>query len=236
MTEAADSVPAAAGVPMPAGGGESAATAKPGTGVAAESTRPGAGDDSAPSGRVGPVPVVNAANGLTALRLALVPVFVGLVVSSEMVHSGWRVAACLTFAFASMTDLVDGWIARRWALVTSFGKVADPIADKALTGTALVLLSWYDRIPWWITVLILVREFGITLMRFWVIRYGVIAASRGGKAKTAVQILAIVWYLWPVPESAAGVGPWILAVAVVVTVVTGLDYVVRALRLRRPAR
>ncbi|MGI5153340.1 CDP-diacylglycerol--glycerol-3-phosphate 3-phosphatidyltransferase [Plantactinospora sp. CA-294935] len=179
--------------------------------------------------------MVNAANGLTALRLALVPVFVGLVISSGMVHAGWRVAACLTFVVASATDLVDGWIARRWALVTSFGKVADPIADKALTGTALVLLSWYDRIPWWITVLILVREFGITLMRFWVIRYGVIAASRGGKAKTAVQILAIVWYLWPVPESVTWVGPWILGVAVVVTVVTGLDYVVRALRLRRAA-
>ncbi|WP_422774852.1 CDP-diacylglycerol--glycerol-3-phosphate 3-phosphatidyltransferase [Plantactinospora sp. WMMC1484] len=177
--------------------------------------------------------MINAANGLTALRLALVPVFVGLVLASGMVHSGWRVAACLTFVLASVTDLVDGWIARRYALVTSFGKVADPIADKALTGTALILLSWYDRIPWWITVLILVREFGITMMRFWVIRYGVIAASRGGKAKTAVQILAIVWYLWPVPASLAGVGPWILGVAVLVTVVTGLDYVVRALRLRR---
>jgi len=177
--------------------------------------------------------VVNAANGLTALRLALVPVFVALVVSSGMVHSGWRVAACLTFAVASVTDLVDGWIARRWALVTSFGKVADPIADKALTGTALALLSWYDRIPWWITALILVREFGITLMRFWVIRYGVIAASRGGKAKTAVQILAIVWYLWPVPAGLGWIGPWILAAAVVVTVLTGLDYVLRALRLRR---
>ncbi|MEO3743002.1 CDP-diacylglycerol--glycerol-3-phosphate 3-phosphatidyltransferase [Plantactinospora sp. B5E13] len=192
--------------------------------------------DGAPAGRVGPVPVVNAANGLTALRLVLVPVFAGLVFVSEMTDPGWRVVACLTFGFASATDLVDGWIARRYALVTSFGKVADPIADKALTGTALVLLSWYDRIPWWVTVVILAREFGITLMRFWVIRYGVIAASRGGKVKTAVQILAIVWYLWPVPEVVDWVGPWILGVALVVTVVTGLDYVVRALRLRRSVR
>jgi CDP-diacylglycerol--glycerol-3-phosphate 3-phosphatidyltransferase len=188
------------------------------------------------AGRGGSVPVVNAANVLTVLRLALVPVFVGLVVVSDLIRPGWRVAACLTFAFASATDLVDGWVARRYALVTSFGKVADPIADKALTGTALVLLSWYDRIPWWVTVLILTREFGVTLIRFWVIRYGVIAASRGGKVKTAVQILAIVWYLWPVSPSAAGVGPVILGVAVVVTVLTGLDYVVRALRLRRSVR
>jgi len=171
------------------------------------------------AGRGGSVPVVNAANVLTVLRLALVPVFVGLVVVSDLIRPGWRVAACLTFAFASATDLVD-----------------DPIADKALTGTALVLLSWYDRIPWWVTVLILTREFGVTLIRFWVIRYGVIAASRGGKVKTAVQILAIVWYLWPVSPSAAGVGPVILGVAVVVTVLTGLDYVVRALRLRRSVR
>jgi CDP-diacylglycerol--glycerol-3-phosphate 3-phosphatidyltransferase len=179
------------------------------------------------------VPVVNAANAFTVLRLVLVPVFMVLVIMSGMTHPGWRVAACLTFAFASMTDLVDGWIARRFALVTSFGKVADPIADKALTGSALVLLSWYDRIPWWVTLVVLAREFGVTLIRFWVIRYGVIAASRGGKIKTAVQILAIVWYLWPAPSALAGIGPWILTVAVVVTLLSGLDYVVRALRLRR---
>jgi CDP-diacylglycerol--glycerol-3-phosphate 3-phosphatidyltransferase len=184
---------------------------------------------------VGVVPVVNVANGLTALRIMLVPVFVALVVVSEMTHPGWRIAACLTFAFASATDFVDGWIARRFALVTSFGKVADPIADKALTGSALVLLSWYDRLPWWVTAVVLGREFGVTLIRFWVIRYGVIAASRGGKIKTALQIVAIVWYLWPVPATISGVGPWLVVAAVAVTLFTGLDYVVRALRLRRPA-
>ncbi len=181
----------------------------------------------------GRVPVINAANVLTGVRLVLVPVFVILVAASGMTHAGWRVAAALTFAFASMTDFVDGWIARRYHLVTSFGKVADPIADKALTGTALVLLSGYDRLPWWVTVAILTREFGVTLIRFWVIRYGVIAASRGGKAKTALQILAITWYLLPFPDPLAAVGPWIMGVAVAVTVVTGLDYVLRALRLRR---
>ena len=179
------------------------------------------------------VPLVNAANALTALRLALVPVFLALVVAAQMTHPRWRIAACLTFVLASMTDLVDGWIARRFALVTSFGKVADPIADKALTGTALVLLSWYDRIPWWVTALILAREIGVTVMRFWVIRFAVIAASRGGKVKTTLQIVAIVWYLWPVPSAIAGVGPWILGAAVVATVLTGLDYVLRVLRMRR---
>jgi CDP-diacylglycerol--glycerol-3-phosphate 3-phosphatidyltransferase len=117
-----------------------------------------------------------------------------------------------------------------------FGKVADPIADKALTGSALVLLSWYDRLPWWVTVIILVREIGVTLLRLWVIRHGVIAASRGGKVKTALQILAIAWYLWPFPDPVDRIGPVIMAGAVVVTVVTGVDYVVRAIRLRRNGR
>jgi CDP-diacylglycerol--glycerol-3-phosphate 3-phosphatidyltransferase len=181
-------------------------------------------------------PVLNAANGLTALRLLLVPVFVLLVVASQLEHAGWRIAACLTFAFASATDLVDGWIARRYALVTPFGKVADPIADNALTGSALVLLSWFHALPWWVTAVILAREWGITLMRFWVIRYGVIAASRGGKLKTALQIIAIAWYLWPVPQFLEPVGFWIMTAALVVTVVTGLDYILQAIRLRQTAR
>ena len=185
--------------------------------------------------RPAPVPVVNAANALTALRLILIPVFIAFTVTSQLTHAGWRIAACLAFGFASLTDFVDGWIARRFELVTAFGKVADPIADKALTGTALVLLSAYGRLPWWVTVVILAREIGVTLLRFWVIRYGVIAASRGGKAKTALQVLAIAWYLWPFPPALAAVGPWIMATAVVVTVATGLDYALRALRMRREA-
>ncbi|MCX4473814.1 putative CDP-diacylglycerol--glycerol-3-phosphate 3-phosphatidyl-transferase 2 [Micromonospora sp. MW-13] len=190
--------------------------------------------ESTPSPVVARVPVLNAANALTLLRLVLVPVFVAMVVVSQMSQAGWRIVACLIFVFASATDLVDGWIARRFGLVTSVGKVADPIADKALTGAALVLLSWYDLLPWWVTVVILARELGITALRFWVIRHGVIAASRGGKIKTALQVLAITWYLWPMPAALAAVGPWIMAAAVVVTVVTGFDYIAQALRLRRP--
>ena len=178
-------------------------------------------------------PLLNAANLLTGARLVLVPVFVALVVVSQMARPGWQIAACLVFLVASMTDLLDGWIARRFDLVTAFGKVADPIADKALTGAALVLLSWYDLLPWWVTALILVREWGVTLIRFWVIKYGVIAASHGGKVKTALQIAAIVWYLLPLPAALAAVGPWVMGAAVLVTVVTGVDYVVRAVRLRR---
>ncbi|MEV6969493.1 CDP-diacylglycerol--glycerol-3-phosphate 3-phosphatidyltransferase [Hamadaea sp. NPDC051192] len=186
--------------------------------------------------RVRKVPVLNAANVLTALRIVLVPVFVALTIVSEMTDSSWRIAAALTFGVASLTDFVDGWIARRFGLITSFGKVADPIADKALTGSALVLLSAYGVLPWWVTLLILVREWGVTALRFWVIRYGVIAASRGGKLKTVLQIAAITWYLWPFASPLSAVGPWLMAAALIVTVVTGVDYAVTALRMRAAKR
>ena len=181
------------------------------------------------------VPLVNVANGLTILRLILIPVFLVFTVISELTRPGWQILACVTFLVASLTDFVDGWIARSWDLVTSFGKVADPIADKALTGTALVLLSAYGKLSWWITVIILVRELGVTALRFWVLNRGVIPASRGGKAKTALQTLAIAWYLLPLPEGLARIGIWAMWLAVLVTVGTGVDYVLRALRLRRGA-
>jgi CDP-diacylglycerol---glycerol-3-phosphate 3-phosphatidyltransferase len=180
-------------------------------------------------------PVLNVANLLTATRIVLVPVFAVLLVGSGMERPGWQVAACTAFFVASVTDFVDGYLARTRNLVTAFGKVADPIADKALTGTALVLLSAYGRLSWWVTTLILARELGVTLLRLWVLRYGVISASRGGKVKTALQIGAITWYLLPLPDPLAAVGPWLMVAAVVVTLVTGVDYVVRAMRLRRPA-
>jgi CDP-diacylglycerol--glycerol-3-phosphate 3-phosphatidyltransferase len=183
--------------------------------------------------RIGPVPLVNPANALTALRLVLVPVFVALVIASGMTHNGLRVAASVAFFVAAVTDLLDGWIARTWDLVTSFGKIADPIADKALTGSAFVLLSAYGQLPWWVTVVILGREIGVTLLRFWVIRQGVIAASRGGKAKTALQSGAILWLLLPFPASLHWVGTLLVGTALIVTVITGADYVARALRLRR---
>ena len=191
-------------------------------------------DEPVPAPRV--VSLYNAANALTVVRIVLVPVFLGLVVASEMNDPDWRIAACLAFCVASATDFADGWIARRWHLVTSFGKVADPIADKALTGTALVLLSAYGPLSWWVTAAILIREWGVTALRFWVIRYGIIPASRGGKLKTGLQIVAIAWYLWPVPEPFHLIGVVLMAGALVVTVVTGVDYVLQALKLRRDAR
>jgi CDP-diacylglycerol---glycerol-3-phosphate 3-phosphatidyltransferase len=180
-------------------------------------------------------PLLNLANGLTALRLVMVPVFAAFAIVSGLTHPGWRIAAALAFGAASITDYVDGWVARRHNLVTAFGKVADPIADKALTGTALVLLSGYELVPWWMTALILVRELGITGLRFGVLRHGVIPASPGGKLKTLTQSLAIGWLLWPLPAGLAEAGLWLMYAATLITVATGVDYIVRAVRLRRAA-
>jgi CDP-diacylglycerol---glycerol-3-phosphate 3-phosphatidyltransferase len=181
------------------------------------------------------VPLVNIANGLTVFRLVLVPIFVWLVIVSGMTSTPWRIAACVAFIVASATDIFDGFVARRWQLVTSFGKVADPIADKALTGSGFVLLSAYGELPWWVTVVVLVRELAVTLLRFWVIRHGVIAASRGGKLKTILQSAAIGWYIMPFPEPVSKVGPWLMVAAVAVTIGSAVDYAITALRMRRDA-
>ena len=172
--------------------------------------------------------LVNVANALTVLRLALVPVFIACLLAGG---TGWRVAAFIVFGVASVTDLLDGRLARSRGLITDFGKIADPIADKALTGAALVTLSALGELAWWVTVVILAREISVTLLRFWVIRRGVIAASRGGKLKTLLQVVAIALYVLPGPP--AVVREAVMAAAVAVTVVTGIDYAVRAVRLRR---
>jgi CDP-diacylglycerol--glycerol-3-phosphate 3-phosphatidyltransferase len=179
-----------------------------------------------------PVPVLNVANVLTLSRLALVPVFLAFLFTGDGHSFGWRLAATVMFGIASITDHVDGWLARKHGLVTDFGKIADPIADKALTGAALFGLSILGELAWWVTIVIAVRELGVTLLRFWVIRYGVIPASRGGKLKTLTQIVAIGFYLAPLPAAFDPVNWTIMGIALALTVVTGLDYVVRALRLR----
>jgi CDP-diacylglycerol---glycerol-3-phosphate 3-phosphatidyltransferase len=175
----------------------------------------------------------NVANALTGVRLLLVPLFGWLLLADDGRNVRYRVAAALVFAVAAVTDRVDGELARRRGLVTDVGKIADPIADKALMGTALVGLSVLGELPWWITVVVLVREIGITLLRLVVIRHGVMPAGRGGKAKTALQALAIVLYLLPLPSALHPVAEVVMGVAVVLTVATGIDYVVKAWRLTR---
>ena len=177
--------------------------------------------------------VANIANALTLLRLLLVPVFAVALFHGAGRDTTWRVIATAVFVVASLTDRIDGDLARKRNIVTEVGKLADPIADKALIGTALVGLSVLGLLPWWVTIVILVREVGVTLLRFWVIRHGVIPASRGGKLKTLVQSIAIGLYLLPLTGPVASLAAWVMAAAVLLTVGTGIDYVARALALRR---
>ncbi|RZS86930.1 CDP-diacylglycerol--glycerol-3-phosphate 3-phosphatidyltransferase [Motilibacter rhizosphaerae] len=187
-------------------------------------------------GATEPPGTLNIPNTLTVLRLLLVPVFVVLLVQRSGTSDAYRIAAWAVFALACVTDVVDGDLARRRGSVTEFGKLVDPIADKALTGAALVTLSALGDLPWWLTVVVLVREFGVTGLRLWVIRHGVIPASRGGKVKTLLQDVAIGLFVLPHPGVLA-VLPWAVMVpALVITLATGGDYVARALRLRREAR
>ncbi|MFF8773838.1 CDP-diacylglycerol--glycerol-3-phosphate 3-phosphatidyltransferase [Kitasatospora sp. NPDC015120] len=201
-------------------------TQGPGAPTAAHPGRPAAAVPPAPG-------IWNIANVLTMVRLLLVPVFVGLLFAEGGHDPKWRSVAWASFAIAMITDLFDGELARRKGLVTDFGKIADPIADKAIMGAALIGLSVLGDLPWWITVVILARELGITLMRFWVIRFGVIPASRGGKLKTLTQGIAVGMYVLELTGWLATARAVLMGVAVVLTIGTALDYVGQALRLRR---
>jgi CDP-diacylglycerol---glycerol-3-phosphate 3-phosphatidyltransferase len=176
------------------------------------------------------VRLANVANLLTAIRLVLVPVFLVTLFADGGHETRWRIAAFVVFAVAVVTDRFDGALARSYGIVTEFGKLADPIADKALIGAALVGLSLLGDLPWWVTLVILTREIGITVLRFAVLRRGVIPSSHGGKLKTLVQAVAIGLFILPLS------GPWltaaavVMAVALLLTVVTGADYVNQAVK------
>lgn len=183
---------------------------------------------------------MNIANVLTVLRIVLVPFFIWTMLADspglEAENGAARWVAVALFAVAIYTDKLDGDLARSRGLITDFGKIADPIADKLLIGSALVMLALLDELWWWVVVVILVRELGITVLRFVVIQYGVMPASRGGKLKTVVQTLAIFLYLLPLSSL---LGDWTLWVAgavmfaaLAITIVTGIDYVIKAVRLR----
>jgi CDP-diacylglycerol--glycerol-3-phosphate 3-phosphatidyltransferase len=215
------------GVPASAAGGSGA----PG----AQGTKPVRGGKLG-SAAVNEASLWNIANLLTMVRLLLVPAFVMLMLAEGGYDPAWRALAWASFAIAMITDLFDGHLARTYNLVTDFGKIADPIADKAIMGAALICLSALGDLPWWVTGVILGRELGITLLRFWVIRYGVIPASRGGKLKTLTQGVAVGMYILALTGPLATLRFWVMAVAVALTVGTGLDYVKQAVVLRRRGR
>ncbi|TFB80714.1 CDP-diacylglycerol--glycerol-3-phosphate 3-phosphatidyltransferase [Terrimesophilobacter mesophilus] len=181
-----------------------------------------------------PASTGNVANIITVVRIFLAPVFIWLLFADNHEFGALRYVAAALFILAIVTDSVDGLLARRQNLVTDFGKILDPIADKVLIGGALVTLSILGELWWWVTILILVREFGITVFRLAVVRDRVIPASRGGKLKTIVQAIAISFYLVPVWLLLGDWMHWfnavLMAIALAFTLVTGADYLVKAIR------
>ena len=183
------------------------------------------------------VPLWNIANILTIVRCVMVPLLVVLAALYAESAPG-RLAVTVVFLLAMLTDLLDGHLARSRNLITDFGKIMDPIADKAMTGAALIMLSVWEYVPWLMTILILVREFGITLMRFTILKYGALPANLAGKAKTMVQTIAITFCLLPFElwwEPARWIGLALVLLAVVLTVWSGLVNLKDGLRLRREA-
>ena len=181
--------------------------------------------------------MVHVPNLLTGMRLVLVPIFLLFLFAGDGHETASRITAFVIFAVAVITDRLDGSLARSYGVTSEFGKLADPIADKMLIGAALIGLSMLGDLPWWVTVVILIREIGVTVLRFAVISRGVIPASRGGKLKTLVQAIAIGLFILPLhnwPAMWTTVAWWVMWAAIVLTVVTGVDYIVSASRGQRP--
>ncbi len=205
------------------------------------------------------VPVLNVPNALTVLRLVFVPLF-GWMLLSHPDDPTWRWWTTAVFVVAVLTDLADGKIARKYNLITNFGKLWDPIADKAITGMAFIGLSILGQLWWWVTIVILVREWGITIMRFLIVKYGVMAADKLGKMKTLCQTISLGFLLAPLmlylPAGSWSMSPiylpdgswtwwqWLLVVvhwaalvvmaaALILTVVSGVNYCVEAWKLRK---
>ncbi|MGZ4513293.1 MAG: CDP-diacylglycerol--glycerol-3-phosphate 3-phosphatidyltransferase [Mycobacterium sp.] len=181
-------------------------------------------------GPPGRVHIANLANTLTMLRLVLVPIFLLALFAGDGHQIAFRVLAFVIFAVAAITDRLDGLLARNYGMATEFGAFADPIADKTLIGSALIGLSMLGDLPWWVTVVVMTRELGVTLLRLAVIRRGVIPASWGGKLKTVVQSVAIGLFVLPLSGPFRVTAAVVMGAAIVLTIVTGIDYVVSTVR------
>jgi len=175
-------------------------------------------------------------NWLTWARLVAVPIVMVLLALDGGAEGAERVWALVLFVVAALTDFLDGYLARRWHVITSFGKLADPLADKALVLGTLLMLCITDDVPWWAFAVLLVREVAVTVGRLRVVHTAVIPASRGGKVKTVLQLVAIGLYLLPgMPAVVDTVAWWLLVASVALAVVTWVDYEARLARARRMA-
>ncbi len=184
-----------------------------------------------------PASTGNIANIITVVRILMAPVFIWLLLADGGDLGPLRWVAAVLFVVAIVTDSVDGFLARRQNLVTDFGKIVDPIADKVLVGGALVALSILGELWWWVTIVILVREVGITVMRFALLRDRVIPADWSGKLKTVFQAVAISLFLFPLWLFLGDWVHWVngvvMGIAFALTVFSGIEFLVKAFRRPR---
>lgn len=164
-------------------------------------------------------------NWLTVLRIALIPSGVWAIFHNP--SAGWQSFAWSIFFVLGLTDILDGHWARKSGRTSSLGAFLDPVADKALIGSAMISLAILDRFPWWIVSVILVREIGITIFRLVVIRDGVIPASKGGKLKTMMQSFGVGFYILPIPEFVHPLRDAFMGTAIFLTIWTGVDYILK---------
>ncbi|MGA1812955.1 CDP-diacylglycerol--glycerol-3-phosphate 3-phosphatidyltransferase [Frondihabitans sp. 4ASC-45] len=185
----------------------------------------------------GPASTANIANIITVVRILMAPLFFVLLLVDDGEMGSLRIWAAVIFVVAILTDSLDGFLARRQNLVSDFGKIVDPLADKVLTGGAFIVLSVLGELPWWVTIVILIREVGITVYRFVALSDRVIPASRGGKLKTLLQGVALTLALFPFTTWLGDWFTWVnivvMSAAFVATVLSGLDYMRVALRHSR---
>ena len=185
----------------------------------------------------------NVPNALTTLRILMVPFFGFALLQDGGDSVLWRCIAAAIFIAGMITDKVDGDIARKHNLITNFGKIADPIADKAMTGMAFIGLSVVGEVWWWVTILVLVREWSVTLLRLSIMKNVVIAAAQSGKIKTVLQSVALSGLAFPlVADNHAWGTPGeilfyanqvLLAGAVAMTLWSGYEFFRDAHRQRR---
>ena len=185
----------------------------------------------------GPASTANIANIITVVRILMAPLFFVLLLVDDGEMGSLRIWAAVIFVVAILTDSLDGFLARRQNLVSDFGKIVDPLADKVLTGGAFIVLSVLGELPWWVTIVILIREVGVTVYRFVALSDRVIPASRGGKLKTLLQGVALTLALFPFTTWLGDWFTWVniivMSAAFVATVLSGLDYMRVALRHSR---
>ncbi|CAN1645070.1 PgsA Phosphatidylglycerophosphate synthase [Candidatus Nanopelagicaceae bacterium] len=170
------------------------------------------------------VPPFITPNTLTLTRILLIPTGVYTLFYDGGDNSTFQLISYAIFFTLGMTDIVDGRWARHSNRITPLGTFLDPVADKALIGAAMISLSILDRFPWWITILILTREIGITLFRLLVIKNGVIPASKGGKIKTLTQNFGVGFFILPLPAWLDWFKYGFISVAIILTITSAYDY------------